>query len=164
MSDAAGIFPPCLGIDFYFPFQPSVEENAQGSASARRHRKPRNFGQTKVFVSNFHSRRQTRKKTFAVSVRDHRNARKGRVAAVRHFSVRQIAADCRGIFSVARQRAAVQPAGSDFNLRNRTVGGNFNRFGASLPAVIAAVRLAVIKNVPLPARLLDTAVRGGGMV
>lgn len=92
------------------------------------------------------------------------NIRPHPVGDMRHFSIRQTAADCCGIQTTARQISLIQPAGGHLRLAETAVRRKPQGFGAHLAGVINAVGQPMVKHIPLPANLLNTAVCGAGGV
>ncbi|MNP32183.1 hypothetical protein D3C76_1253500 [compost metagenome] len=70
----------------------------------------------------------------------------------------QIASQVSGIFPASHKRSSIRTTRSHFRLSNRAVFPNSNRLDAALSAKCRTIRVTVVKNVPLSANLLDTAV------
>ena len=75
-----------------------------------------------------------------------------------------MAADDGRILPFSSERPAVEPAARDRDLRDAPVLHDLDGLGARLTGIVAPVRLAVIKDIPLSADLFDAAVRGARMV
>ena len=68
---------------------------------------------------------------------------------MRHFSIRQTAADCCGIQTTARQISLIQPAGGHLRLAETAVRRKPQGFGAHLAGVITAVGQPMVKHIQM---------------
>lgn len=76
----------------------------------------------------------------------------------------EVACDICCILALALQRTAVGAAGGNLNLRNRAVLKEFDLFHAALSAVLGAVSMPVVEDVPFILNLYDAAVVVAGIV